>query len=400
MRSRKASAPAPAPELDTAEIARMTEQIEQKITKCLQQVDSSLVNSQYVASGILDKIKVYASHTKKMSNSLRVWGKLWNSFPSAQAPSFAYNTQLSTSLGSSIHMASTASSPQPTMSTPVSGEGFSDMLSKISPPRTTPFHNGRGLGGKDEKSIESLESLRQISPPLTTPFIREKPNKSESLTDMSCQRQLDRDMSMAAPDKKCGGTGESGSSGSPVMSPETQQLVESKRWAVAGASGGGSAGATSDEKNRSRHIRVDSEISIDIGDAGAPLGSGDTNRRARTQPPASAVKAAGFAPAVSRTAQDLDLSKYPSIYQQGLGAKQLQQVYQQFVTENKSLQDPISLGELVERMDNYGPDRLTLLLELLISREYLRTTGKGSKQRYIARSVEECDDDIDLDMSQ
>uniref|UniRef100_A0A7S2XBN9 Uncharacterized protein n=1 Tax=Lotharella oceanica TaxID=641309 RepID=A0A7S2XBN9_9EUKA len=97
-------------------------------------------------------------------------------------------------------------------------------------------------------------------------------------------------------------------------------------------------------------------------------------------------------------ARKLDLAKFPSIYQHGRGASQLEQVYMQFVSENMTITKPLSIDDLLARMGKFGAERLTLMLELLSSRGFLRSFSKSGRQVFVcnAASIDAGEDDLDM----
>ncbi|GAB5372450.1 hypothetical protein AAMO2058_001666400 [Amorphochlora amoebiformis] len=350
--------PEPEPELQPHEIKQELEVVEQKITFTLRMLDSSLVEAQNVASGILKNVKTYVTHTKSLNDSLKVWSKFFSSFPSVQAPSFAH----ASSFGSSIH-----TTPHALRSSPHSHGEISDLLRKISPPITTPFTAGRNRGlPNEEKSIETFPSLRQISPPLTTPFLPESKSKKLSNANYSCQRQLGHDMTMTSEGK----TGTI-SINSPVMSPATRQLIDGGRWAQ--DQDQKESHILDESERETRHIHVDSEVSINVGDLSSaghqdlvdeeiPLASRTTNmmtgeydfndindtKNLMLTPDKGSKTPKKTKEAPNGQARVLDLKLFPSIYQHGRGASQLEQVYMQFISENMTIQNPISMSESVE----------------------------------------------------
>jgi len=361
------------------------EQIEQKITHTLRMIDSSLVNAQHVASGLLDNMKKYSSNTKTINDSLKTWSKFFTSFPSVQAPSFTNATN--STLGSSYHFGKSIENAL--VSTPgshMSGE-ISDLLRKISPPRTTPFSNGRNLGRRpDGKSMDSLESLRQITPPLTTPFMTDaKERKTKATADYSCQRKLDDDMNVSS-DKN-------DQKSFMFMSPSTQQFGED--FNKLGGEKTPGLKSTPRPALKSKEAtetplaaRTNNSItSADISDI-------DDAKYPSTPNVAKLHKPDVIEEVQTKVARKLILSEFPSIYQHGRGANQLEQVYMQFVSENMTVKKPLTLVELQSRMAGFGAERLTLLLELLISRGFIQTIGKGRAKMYVCNSEQDDADEL------
>eukprot|EP00466_Bigelowiella_natans_P000689 jgi/Bigna1/66599/fgenesh1_pg.1_\ len=404
--------PPPQPQPTPEEVKQKLEQVEQKITFTLRMIDSSLVNAQHVASKILNNVKTYATQTKSINESLQVWSKFFTSFPSVQAPSFTNSTH--STLGSSIHFGGTK--------TPIgggdAGAGFT----------STPVRKHSRV--KEEKSIESLESLRHITPPLTTPFVVSDGNRKKMTAPYSCQRQLNQDMSMTSTNDAKEPEDEGAEFMSPVTNASQKLVHREEKWEH--------NLEDDDTNNGHRSFHVDSEIAFNVEDLSdsTPLASRVNNSIRSSEISGIADLKYHSTPksgnALSKKAlsdqedqqekenttraKELDLSQFPRIYQvseilkrvrcelisfnvltqHGLGASQLERVYMQFVTENMTVQKPQSIDNLAAKIKNFNSERLTLMVELLISRGFIKRIGKGSRSMYACNTLEKEEDILDI----
>eukprot|EP00850_Spirogloea_muscicola_P019552 SM000193S05176 [mRNA] locus=s193:118573:121245:+ [translate_table: standard] len=88
---------------------------------------------------------------------------------------------------------------------------------------------------------------------------------------------------------------------------------------------------------------------------------------------------------VARRSEEINFKPFPTLFQQGVGAQQLKQVYHQFFPPGEATASPavlvrpstssLRLEELAGRLPSFGNERLSLLLDLLTSRSLLQRTA-------------------------
>eukprot|EP00850_Spirogloea_muscicola_P014322 SM000102S09180 [mRNA] locus=s102:71038:72439:- [translate_table: standard] len=88
---------------------------------------------------------------------------------------------------------------------------------------------------------------------------------------------------------------------------------------------------------------------------------------------------------VARRTEEINFKPFPTLFQQGVGAQQLKQVYHQFFPPGEETASPavlvrpstssLRLEELAGKLPSFGNERLSLLLDLLTSRSLLQRTA-------------------------